>query len=65
MTWQITVISPNATAILDMPADGPGIFKAGLMRTATLTLYVAGAVPPVDRRRSVVAIPSPTYRKRK
>jgi hypothetical protein len=55
---QIRIISPRATAILDLPGSGPGIMSdAQMMGTARITAYVGGAVPPVVGR-SFAAHPS-------
>jgi hypothetical protein len=37
---------------------------AAMMATASVTAYVGGAVPPVDRRKSAVALPSPEWKKK-
>ena len=62
---QIRIISPHATAILELPGAGPGIMSdVELMRGAQITAYVGGAAPPVVGR-SFVALPSPEARKKK
>ena len=63
--FTIRCISPNAELTLVLPAGGPGIMSdAEMMATARVTAYVGGAAPPVDRRLSFVALPSPEWKKK-
>jgi hypothetical protein len=65
MMFEMRIISPCAELTLVLPAGGPGIMSdAAMMATASVTAYVGGAVPPVDRRKSAVALPSPEWKKK-
>lgn len=65
MTFSIRCISLRAELTLVLPAGGPDIMSdAAMMATARVTAYVGGAVPPVDRRLSFVALPSLGWKKK-
>jgi hypothetical protein len=66
MTWQILCRSPRAQLTLLLDGPGPDIMSdVDMMRTARVTAYVGGAVPPLDKRRSFVALPAPDYVRQK